>query len=467
MEVVCPDAVYPGDSITVLALDGQPLNVVVPEGVRPGESFYFPLPSAAAVVVAPPSCPEVGLALSPEQGRELVMSLVEHASKVLNLDMQGFFEARSGVFDQAPAELASGQGETLQQYSAFQEYEVELERHFDVFVASRGFHSAQACFAAISGAVAADAVRQKQQMEKLEEQLKKMQRQWAQYANESNEASLEEGGFRPPPRSANGAEEEEDGTGSMPRMPIMFMMGGGGGGGDPDDLDGDADDILGACLPLMLFSQPISLEDILKHTLSLCEYTTFSILMRMKARQVAARRAWLGGQDARNFAAAFRAQRLEAPSGEDLRSSGLWSELRQRIEALSGGPPSGEAEEIFGGLAEYRARAFAQEDGFYNRLADMGEAIPDEGERRTLFSVLAGPLLRIAMFAMVPEVEQGISAAFTSLREAVERGEQGGAAICLQAVQAGHYLVDTVERNQDKAAMEAEVAGELARSAYA
>jgi hypothetical protein len=43
-------------------------------------------------------------------------------------------------------------------------------------------------------------------------------------------------------------------------------------------------------VPLLLFSQPISLKDMIEHALNLGEYTTFSGIMRMKAKQVRAGR---------------------------------------------------------------------------------------------------------------------------------------------------------------------------------
>jgi hypothetical protein len=63
--------------------------------------------------------------------KNIVMKFTEYAFKVLNQDMDDFFEDNMGEFDQDADELTSGQGETLQQYAVYQQYVSELERHFD------------------------------------------------------------------------------------------------------------------------------------------------------------------------------------------------------------------------------------------------------------------------------------------------------------------------------------------------
>jgi hypothetical protein len=63
--------------------------------------------------------------------KNLVMRFCEFAFRVLNHDMDDFFEDSLADFDQDGAELSSGQGETLQQYEVYQAYIAQLERHFD------------------------------------------------------------------------------------------------------------------------------------------------------------------------------------------------------------------------------------------------------------------------------------------------------------------------------------------------
>ena len=65
--------------------------------------------------------------------------------------------------------------------------------------------------------------------------------------------------------------------------------GGSGGGGSGGDGSSAADAEAEETVPLLLFSQPISLKDMIEHALNLGEYTTFSGIMRMKAKQVRAR----------------------------------------------------------------------------------------------------------------------------------------------------------------------------------
>lgn len=63
--------------------------------------------------------------------KNIVVKFCEHAFKVLNHDLDDFFEDNMSEFDQENEELTSGQGETLQQYEVYQKYVVELEKHFD------------------------------------------------------------------------------------------------------------------------------------------------------------------------------------------------------------------------------------------------------------------------------------------------------------------------------------------------
>lgn len=73
-----------------------------------------------------------------KEGRELqhpppnlVMRFTEFAFRVLNHDMDAFFEDSMSEFEQEDGELSSGAGETLGQYEVYRQYIRELERHFD------------------------------------------------------------------------------------------------------------------------------------------------------------------------------------------------------------------------------------------------------------------------------------------------------------------------------------------------
>ena len=63
--------------------------------------------------------------------KNIVIRFTEFASKVLNQDMDDFFEDHMEDFDQLDEELTSGAGETLEQYEVYQKYIAQLEKHFD------------------------------------------------------------------------------------------------------------------------------------------------------------------------------------------------------------------------------------------------------------------------------------------------------------------------------------------------
>ena len=303
MEVTCPDGVGVGDVVAITAPDGREYHVAVPEGVHPGDTFIADIAAppdetadvdevnvdaGGAASEEPPHEGEepwpapapvtIAEARGPMDSRELVLALVEHAQKVLENEMQPFLEAKVHLFDQAMEELMSGHGETLEQYAAFKDYERELERHFDTFVAERGFASAAECFAAIDGACVADLARRTREMDELQRKLREALRLQMQ-----------------------GAEDDPDGPGGvagpMVGMPGAFLMVlGGGDGGERGGVgrsggegSSTADAEAEETVPLLLFSQPISLKDMIEHALNLGEYTTFSGIMRMKAKQVRAR----------------------------------------------------------------------------------------------------------------------------------------------------------------------------------
>ena len=301
MEVTCPEGVGPGETVAFTTLDGT-FEVEVPPGVAAGDVFVANVAPEAAAEAAPEAAAEAAadVAAEPEQPvvpaegsaatRELVYALVEHAQHVLQGELQPFIEAKVHIFEQSLDELESGQGETLEQYAAFKEYESELEVVFDSFVAARGFASAAECFAAIDRAVVDDMARQKQDMEALQAQMQQMQQMFA--------------------AATMGAPADE----------------GGQGGGIV---------ISGASheMPLLLFSQPIALTELLEQALTLGEYTTFSRVMRLKARQVALRRQYLSAAAERADARRERREQLSTPGAAEAAGvRELWSELNRRLD---------------------------------------------------------------------------------------------------------------------------------------
>ena len=173
MEVTCPEGVEPGDTVSFTTHDGREMTATVPDGVASGETFTVAVDDDDACTS--PAKPEEGACRQPT--RALVYDLVEHAQRLLEIDMAPVLEARCHLFDQDVEELTSGQGETFEQYAAFQEFEGLLEAHCERFVAERGFASAAECFAAIDRTVAEDAARQQREMAVLHERLRAVQRE--------------------------------------------------------------------------------------------------------------------------------------------------------------------------------------------------------------------------------------------------------------------------------------------------
>ena len=76
-----------------------------------------------------------------QEGIDLVQAFVQFASKVVNVDMAPFFDRVYEEFEQDWKDLANGQGETLQQYEVFKQYEKLLDEHLTKFARARGYVS--------------------------------------------------------------------------------------------------------------------------------------------------------------------------------------------------------------------------------------------------------------------------------------------------------------------------------------
>eukprot|EP01052_Picozoa_sp_SAG31_P041378 SAG31_NODE_6258_length_2099_cov_4.347500_3_plen_230_part_00 len=226
-------------------------------------------------------------------------------------------------------------------------FEAELEGHFDTFIVEHGFSSAPECFKAISDAVAADTTQRKVQMEQIQVQLQKLQAQLVEEQQQNPDSGLmlpimvlggeQTAALEPEPETAPNAEDEFARTQwhirkaqarrqkarevalrcmEQPAVnPSSVSM-----NAEPTAQDSG---VAAAAMPLMLFSQPIGLEQILQHTMSLTEYSTFSALMRMKAQEVQAQRVWQNSEAGRHARAEHIRGRLAAPTTEDLSAAGL------------------------------------------------------------------------------------------------------------------------------------------------
>ena len=415
VEVTCPDHCTSGDVVSFISPDGHELTTTVPDGIAAGETFMARVEEEAQQMMPQPA---EAAAVASDLG--LLFALVEHAQRILEKDMAPFLEAKCLLFDQPLDELTSGQGETLEQYAAFKEYEQQLEVHFDSFVASRGFGSAADCFAVIDRTMVEDAARQKREMAELQERLEQMQREIARAAQ----------------REAEGGDE------------------GGGEGGENEIVPGHT-------MPLLLFAQPIGAKELVEQTLTLADYQTFAGLMRKKARQVSLRRRFLDASEERARARTMRASRLSTLATSDAVESTrqLWEEMHSRMRdniAESLPPPLREMME-----AEYAAELEA-----LGSLLLAGDAPPTSDKERLSLGRLSTSAVSKAANMSPPQLMPAIFAEVQRVGAAVEAGEQGCVAVLMDAVVAAHGLIDTAEQATEQLMHTAEAKAATFRTAY-
>ena len=312
----------------------------------------------------------------------LVNRLVEYTFRILNTEMEPFFTEHAPAFDQEGDDLRD-RGETLEQYTAFQAYEKELEQHMDAFVKDEGFGSVAECFQTINTAVKEDLAAQETRMKALMEHIRKVQQQWmtARQAP-AIKAESKGGGDAAADGDAKGGAAKAGGVldgdtpaegGAKAEAKGDAAPGGGGaGGGDAaaegkggddeakggaagkDDEEEEEVETTGVVTapevdlsPMMMFYQPITLEQLVQTVLSVGEYQTFSMMMRMKVRQLqmvrklrAERRKELKHKRARRALLRQLADDGEeeaVTSGRRLEAAleRLWAELAERVAELT------------------------------------------------------------------------------------------------------------------------------------
>ena len=209
-------------------------------------------------------------------GRGLVMRMCEYAFKVLNEDMDDFFDEHVDAFEQDEDDLSTGRGETLQQYDIFKKYEAALELKFDSFATKEGFSSSYECFGAVKDAVAADILSHKQMMEQLSQRLRNAQKQW-QSAHQNSAVDDDDD-----------ASEKKETDGAKESKAVFKLTEKASSDENKDEElenETETDDTSPKMIPIMLFFQPVSLESLLETTLSIADYRAFSYIMRMKVKQ--------------------------------------------------------------------------------------------------------------------------------------------------------------------------------------
>lgn len=169
---------------------------------------------------------------------------------------------------------------------------------------------------------------------------------------------------------------------------------------------------------LRLFSQPVGLEQMLQHALSLTEYSTFSAVMRAKAAEVAKRKAWeRSAVERRERADAIR-ESLESPSAEELKAA--WSDLRSRTIALV--RPATDGEDDAANLPPDLREVIQRTDDRFAELSELGALRDwDDDQKTELFLLLAGPFLRLLSFT--PSAARTVNEDLPKLQALIAAGE--------------------------------------------
>jgi hypothetical protein len=212
------------------------------------------------------------------EGNRLVHRLVEYAYRVLHTEMDTFFKDNCDKFDQDWDEVRQ-KGETLEQFEIFKEYEKVMSKHLDKFAVNEGYSDTKKCFDVINSSVTEDLLKHKEQMKKLTEQIKKAQKQWAKQSKKLMRAHEKAKKKQEAKGSGDGDEGKDDGDEEEEETEEEATS------SDEDEKD----DGKKAPPPMVLFFQPITLEELVNMVLNLAEYPTFSMMMRMKAQQIKVR----------------------------------------------------------------------------------------------------------------------------------------------------------------------------------
>lgn len=191
-------------------------------------------------------------------GDNLVVKLVDYAFKYLHEGLSPFFEKHIDDFGE-DWEVLMNEGESHEQYAIYQEYKKLMTTHLDKFSEEQGFSSFEDCFEEVQRLVAEDNDRAKKELEKLKLQM----------------AQMEEETLKRREESLGGGEGKTNNDGD-----------------DETDDEGKAENDEKAKRPIapqILFFSRLTLENMLHMVLNMCEYRSFSMMMRTRAAQ----RRWL------------------------------------------------------------------------------------------------------------------------------------------------------------------------------
>jgi hypothetical protein len=268
--------------------------------------------------------------------KNLVIRFVEYAFDVLNNRMDDFFEDSMNSFDQDLNELRDGSGETLEQYEIYQKYLKLLEIKFDEFATTEGYENSSQCFDEINDLICNDEIERKKIFKEMSERMMEAFQNFQQQIQEGAEGTGDDDG-----KKGEKDEEEEDVKGGDKKSE---MKGSGRKIKDSKESKGDddADDEADAkgtssnqqvqahaspAPPVMMFFQPVSLDSMLQHVLSLTEYTTFSTIIRTKLKQ---KQLYLSLQD-RVTSQTKNTSRRQRSLDQNQHFEEIYEELIQRI----------------------------------------------------------------------------------------------------------------------------------------
>ena len=234
------------------------------------------------------------------ENKNLVIRFVEFAFKVLNQEMDPFFEENLVYFDQNNEDLIDGRGETLQQYSIYQKYLTELEVYFDEFALQEGYQTSKECFDDINKLIIDDEIERKKLFQEMAERmLQTFNTLRSQIEDESDVKEIRDNDEEEENdnNEKKGSENKKSSSKSMNRTKESKSDSKDDDGEEEEEEERKADskennevtvevkETPAMAPPVIMFFQPVSLDSMIQHVLSLTEYTTFSYIIRTKLKQ--------------------------------------------------------------------------------------------------------------------------------------------------------------------------------------
>ena len=184
-------------------------------------------------------------------GDNIVVKLVDYAFKYLHEGLRSFFERHIDDFGE-DWEVLMNEGESHEQYQIYVEYRKLMSEHLDKFSSEHGFNSFEECYEEVQRLVAEDNIKAKEEMEKVKEEMQRLEEDMLKRREESLGGAEAKRGDDD---GENEGKSAEDSAKKRPKPPAFF------------------------------FFKRLTLEDMLNMVLNMCEYRSFSMMMRTRAAQ--------------------------------------------------------------------------------------------------------------------------------------------------------------------------------------